>query len=777
MPALVGFGSRLGLSGTNPVVGGGGSSGGVPYGALNPTDFGVIGNGIADDTAALINYIAACNAENVAVVMQAGATYLVNSSFAVTLFVPFFGNGSVFLIPNDGQSVTPFAVAPRPADVVSVDLATVNTWTSMYQGSGRIPEITSIDGVCIHLVSTDSVFIGRSAPIGTGTPIGETFIVEANFNNNPSFGNTSPTQIPTTVGFLNGVIRENWGPLLPLTDVTCTQETIRPQLLIDGLNVRLIAGTDPTNQMNRAAVCTRTNTVFRSCSVQCVSGYMLQGFTTGNCGLVTFEDCWVQGLGVTSTNYGFNFGYACHHTLINCYTNGCRRGLDGTGANYVKVIGGNWPDGIGAHWGRSFYIYGATLGCSNNSNPRNILFSGSDLICENCDFWAGYLPSFSAALGQTIDIMRMREDLPEWAGIAAIRGGRIILDNTGATTGKNVPLFNIMNFGTINAQNTGRTVYLPDSIELKPDQIIQYGAGSTTTINLLNISPRLIAADFSHNISTQGTFEIDVGAFDLATGYFKLDGVTPFLQVNLFKSDTSIGPIGTGYIRNCQAITVFAPIADASAATNVGRWDIIVDNVGYLNVVHYYYVLRYLKVNFVPIMLVSPLQDGSFGVTSVGDESWNYDPTSVKAGVVPTQSTQAAGTAIAAGVTQVVPLIVNRAVVLPPSIGAPYVIINGSAFDLRVYPNIASQIDALGLNAFYTLAATQSATFRATTLTQWYSEPTLNPVRLPSYAVSSLPSAVTFIQCLLYVSDGTANQRLAISDGTNWRFPSGTIVS
>jgi hypothetical protein len=48
---------------------------------------------------------------------------------------------------------------------------------------------------------------------------------------------------------------------------------------------------------------------------------------------------------------------------------------------------------------------------------------------------------------------------------------------------------------------------------------------------------------------------------------------------------------------------------------------------------------------------------------------------------------------------------------------------------------------------------------------------------LPTYTVATLPTASTYTRGLIYVSDGTANQRLAISDGTNWRFPSGAIVS
>jgi hypothetical protein len=50
------------------------------------------------------------------------------------------------------------------------------------------------------------------------------------------------------------------------------------------------------------------------------------------------------------------------------------------------------------------------------------------------------------------------------------------------------------------------------------------------------------------------------------------------------------------------------------------------------------------------------------------------------------------------------------------------------------------------------------------------------PVKLPSYTISGLPSAGTYTRSILYVSDGAGNKRLAISDGTNWRYPDGATV-
>jgi hypothetical protein len=52
-----------------------------------------------------------------------------------------------------------------------------------------------------------------------------------------------------------------------------------------------------------------------------------------------------------------------------------------------------------------------------------------------------------------------------------------------------------------------------------------------------------------------------------------------------------------------------------------------------------------------------------------------------------------------------------------------------------------------------------------------------SPFQLPGYTVATLPAASSFTRCMICVVDGTANKRLAISDGTSWRWPDGAVVS
>ena len=48
---------------------------------------------------------------------------------------------------------------------------------------------------------------------------------------------------------------------------------------------------------------------------------------------------------------------------------------------------------------------------------------------------------------------------------------------------------------------------------------------------------------------------------------------------------------------------------------------------------------------------------------------------------------------------------------------------------------------------------------------------------LPAYDVADLPDATLYPKCLIYVNDGASNQHLATSDGAQWRWGDGTIVS
>ena len=53
----------------------------------------------------------------------------------------------------------------------------------------------------------------------------------------------------------------------------------------------------------------------------------------------------------------------------------------------------------------------------------------------------------------------------------------------------------------------------------------------------------------------------------------------------------------------------------------------------------------------------------------------------------------------------------------------------------------------------------------------------VGPLQLAGYTVATLPAASANPRGVVFVSDGAANKRMAVSDGTNWRWPDGAVVS
>jgi len=52
----------------------------------------------------------------------------------------------------------------------------------------------------------------------------------------------------------------------------------------------------------------------------------------------------------------------------------------------------------------------------------------------------------------------------------------------------------------------------------------------------------------------------------------------------------------------------------------------------------------------------------------------------------------------------------------------------------------------------------------------------LLPMRLPSFTIATLPAASSVSRAIVYVSDGTSNRRVVVSDGAVWRYMDGVAV-
>lgn len=50
------------------------------------------------------------------------------------------------------------------------------------------------------------------------------------------------------------------------------------------------------------------------------------------------------------------------------------------------------------------------------------------------------------------------------------------------------------------------------------------------------------------------------------------------------------------------------------------------------------------------------------------------------------------------------------------------------------------------------------------------------PQSLPRYTIAKLPNPAAYRGVLVYLADGLSGQRIAVSDGVAWRYPSGVLV-
>lgn len=62
------------------------------------------------------------------------------------------------------------------------------------------------------------------------------------------------------------------------------------------------------------------------------------------------------------------------------------------------------------------------------------------------------------------------------------------------------------------------------------------------------------------------------------------------------------------------------------------------------------------------------------------------------------------------------------------------------------------------------------------TVTNDGEEPMIRPLLLAEYTIATLPVASVWRGGVVYLTNGASNKRMAISDGTIWRYPDGAAV-
>jgi hypothetical protein len=406
-------------------------------------------------------------------------------TYRVTSVIAYTGGdcSGTLLSANDSTLTSPaFEIATVATDIASVTSAEVNAYTNMVRGANKLGNLTNRHGQFLY-IDSDDVLLGRLG--GSNLRQGDCFVVD------------------TDDGYISPPLYSTW--TLPATNVLAYAKTLRPGITITGLAVQL-DGT-ASGERNCAIQVSRCNTKLVGCRVTNSStGTVQQGFKVQSAANITFDTCTVDNLGVAGTNYSWQAGFGANVLLLNCSQSKCRRGCDAQRAKNVRIVGGSFPSGIGAHYAWGFSASGAVLAGDNSQNGHAVLVSGGDFAIRDCDITIS---------GIATAAVRVRSDLFECGGKLIISGNRIVFDDTDGA------LANTAYVADLRGQNASaydalRTVEMPRLLSITDNAVSLLGAGSSTIVEV--ISFLMDYTSFTQTITCSGTWEVSGNDFQYANG-------------------------------------------------------------------------------------------------------------------------------------------------------------------------------------------------------------------------------------------------------------------
>lgn len=431
------------------------------YGAQPGATLDANGNitGGFDNTSAFNAYFAACRDAMEEWFIPAG-DWRING--AVSIFTGGRCEGNI-LMPNNGSIRNRLVVRPVAADLIDKDqtggltLATVKSWTGCYRRSRKINGLTGRMGQYIFVNTVDQDMIKRS---GQPWDFEEGFLVADN------------------EGRLAHSLYADWNTAAWTQSGTALKvQIVRERISIAGLTVILFndGSGQPTastpNATEAAVTVTRCNTDFVDCSVINRSGQQVFiGFSAMNACSVTYHSCYVQGLQIWKTNYGFSSGGCAGVSYVNCSEVFTRRGIDATKCKNISIVGGTFPSGVGAHWAWWMSVTGANLGGTNgvkssttggtDANASAVWVAGGGYTVENCTIHLSDLGSAAVA---------MRSDLHELGDSVIIRGNTIVFADAPGTSA----IFSTV--GNPSGFDAGRPVEMPRLVVISDNTVTAYG--------------------------------------------------------------------------------------------------------------------------------------------------------------------------------------------------------------------------------------------------------------------------------------------------------------
>lgn len=322
-----------------------------PLVEYNVKDFGAMGDGLTDDTAAIQ---AAANAAR-----DAGKTlYIPSGTFYITSLVKLYTS-----VKCEGKILVPNSMSGNAIQVTRTVPGTTLTSDSL---SGLTRGATSINGLSGF---SDGTLVFKST---------EVLIQRDGYSESGWYTCNEAMQITDA----NGSI---W-PALDCTynDTSKLKATVYPAedpITINGLSVE---STGDTGTVGTLILCMRSNVTFNTIKVNNTSlvGYPDYGFLLSECVNITINNPTIDNFLATDNHplsYSFCGSYVANITINNANITNAYHAFSGRHVKNVAINGGYWDQVVDCHWGSDFVINGATI-------KLEVAYAGTNITVKNSTF-------------------------------------------------------------------------------------------------------------------------------------------------------------------------------------------------------------------------------------------------------------------------------------------------------------------------------------------------------------------------------------------------------
>jgi hypothetical protein len=345
---------------------------------VNVKDFGAVGDGVANDTAAFEAMYAQANSTGSAWYIPAG-TYLVNGAAPIQIKTSGRCDGTI-KIPKANTTCW-FEIARDAAGSV----VSTSGWDPLIRGKTEVGA-TNAANKYLFIESTE-VVIDR---IGYASPYYKQEFIRCD-----NQGNMTTSLVNTYTSY---------------TNVTVTAYTPSTPVQIDGLKV-LRTGAGPVG-LRGSIVVNRDNVILNQPEVRNENPSVPLAFAieVGYCVDVTLNRPFVNGCQYAGLGYGISATATIGLTVNDATVIDCRHGCSGAYNVDWTINGGNWHYGIDDHWGNRMVVNDAKVFAPIGGSA--VGYAGYDIAITNINTFGGR------------NLFAIRIDTPALGGIVSIKNSK-----------------------------------------------------------------------------------------------------------------------------------------------------------------------------------------------------------------------------------------------------------------------------------------------------------------------------------------------------------------